>query len=149
MNKSIRNILTDDAAGTRDGWQFDASACENAPLYWAVYLRGAFQHVILEDGDPDGEGATLGRVDNINGQGANIYLEAFRSTDAAVVDEVHGKSEAFSVAHEIGHLFGGLHTDGCVGVPSSDAGLMAQTWQRLSPWFNDVTINKIRTINHP
>jgi len=49
-------------------------------------------------------------------------------------------NNAATTGHEIGHLFNGLHGDG---------GLMAQSTSRTSITFSDITLNSIRSINHP
>jgi hypothetical protein len=50
------------------------------------------------------------------------------------------KNEAATAAHEIGHLFNGLH---------EDLGLMAQTTTRSTLLFSGASLNKIRAIAHP
>jgi len=79
----------------------------------------------------------LGIVDNINGQGANVFNEVLRSPEIAITAVVNN---AATTGHEIGHLFNGLHGDG---------GLMAQSTSRTSITFSDITLNSIRSINHP
>jgi hypothetical protein len=148
----IANIPADDADSVMLGWQFDLSAHEANNDFWLVYLRGSLQHSTDVDDDADGEGGVLGIVTDIgpNGIGANIYLEIFRGGDAMVPVPASGLSEGHTVAHEIGHLFGGLHSDCTVGVaPCASAGLMAQSSVRNSPDFNEITLDKIRRIPHP
>lgn len=148
----IANIPADDNDSVMLGWQFDLSAEEANNNFWLVYIRGSMQHAWIEDDDPNGEGGVLGIVTDIGpaGLGANIYLEIFRGGDAMVAVPASGLSEGHTVAHEIGHLFGGLHSDCTVGAaPCASAGLMAQSSVRNSPDFNEITLDKIRRIPHP
>jgi hypothetical protein len=76
-------------------------------------------------------------VDNLNGQGANVFNEVLRSQEISITAVVNN---AATTAHEIGHLFNGLHGDG---------GLMAQSINRTSITFDAITLNTIRSIAHP
>lgn len=118
-------------------YDFDAAATEADDDFWTVYLLGAYQHVTTADADPSREGAVLGIVDAINGQGANVFNEVLRGAEINITAVVNN---AATTAHEIGHLFGGVHGDG---------GLMAQSRTRSTAVFSDDTLATIRSLNHP
>ena len=52
------------------------------------------------------EDRVLGEVDDINGEGAMIFLEVIRETPATQY-----VSEQYTVSHEVGHLFNGEHRE--------------------------------------
>lgn len=124
-------------------YDFDYMSNEANNEFWTVYLLGAYQYIATEDNDPDTEGATAGIVDDINGIGANVFLESCQ--------EYSFLSEKFFgviAAHEIGHLFNGKHTD----VDASNTAALMSIIDGQSPiilYFNDITLNKIRAILHP
>jgi hypothetical protein len=124
------------AAGLIATYDFDASGTEADSAFWTVYLLGAYQSEITDDRDPERTG-TLGQVDAINGQGASVFNEILRPGEIAITGVVNNGATA---AHEIGHLFGGIHTDG---------GLMAQSRTRTTTDFSPDTLNTIRGLNHP
>lgn len=130
------------AAELIDTYRFDNRASEADPEFWTVYLLGAYQYITDEDNDPDGEGATLGIVDDIgpNGVGASVFKEVVRPEETTSF--IPGVSnDAVTSAHEIGHLLGGEHGDG---------GLMGGVKGGVSSAaFSDVTISKIRKLPHP
>jgi hypothetical protein len=123
---------------------FQNRGIEASSIFWTVWLFGAYQ---LENstGDPDIPPITWGMVDDINGAGATVFTEANRPTEYALTSNPTTRPVAkrFTVAHELGHLFYGLHEDFDNPI-TPDAGLMAQTGLRSSPLFSDTTINKIR-----
>lgn len=139
------NLAVDDTSTKQSMYAFDNIATEADSSFWTVYLLGAFQHVTYfydsgtgisgGDADPNSEGATLGEVDDINGQGAMIFLEDLRE----IVVTPYA-SEAYTVSHEVGHLFNGIH---------QDLGLMTQTSTRTNVDFSATTLNRIRKIPHP
>ncbi|MFN2455863.1 MAG: hypothetical protein ABR577_16765 [Pyrinomonadaceae bacterium] len=124
------------AAGLRATYDFDAVGTESDSEFWTVYLLGAYQSEISVDGDPETR-KTLGQVDAINGQAANVFNELLRPGEITITPVVNNAATA---AHEIGHLFNGIHRDG---------GLMAQSISRTTTDFSDETLDKIRSINHP
>ncbi len=165
---------TPDATRTA-AWRFDNVADHNVPEYWLVYIAQQFQGEESEDNDPGGAGRigesqTLGIVDAVfvvggaNGQGLNMYEEAIRALELRV-DVANGVSPAFTLAHEIGHLFGGQHPKakvlpGAGGLrrivtdASADRGLMFQTGIRgqgleATDRFTPRTLNRIRVITNP
>jgi hypothetical protein len=137
------NVNNADIASYRNTY-FQNRGTEASEVFWTVWLFGAYQ---LENatGDPDIPPTTWGQVDDINAVGATIFTETNRPTEYALTSTPSTRPVAkrFTVAHEIGHLFYGLHDD-YDGPVSSDAGLMAQTGLRTSPIFTNTTINKIR-----
>lgn len=158
-NSEVRFIPNMKDVLSHDVEDFDAVATEASDLFWTVHLLGAYQAGTDWDGDPDREGAILGNVDAINGRGATLYLESMREFPVTAVS-----SEAITVAHQVGHLFGGLHNDctashriiegkpdeaHCGGTGDADAGLMARVRKRRTTDFSPVTLRKIRSINHP
>ena len=133
----VLNSPSNSAAGLIATYDFDASATAADAGFWTVYLLGAYQSMTTADGDPATEGAIVGEVDAINGQGASVYNEVLRPGEANITAVVNN---AATTAHEIGHLFNGVHGDG---------GLMAQSITRTTTAFSDQTLARIRSINHP
>jgi hypothetical protein len=131
------NTNTTSPANIIGSYDFDAKASEADNSFWTVYLLGAYQAWTDEDGDPNTDNLTLGIVDNINGQGANVFNELLRSPETTITTYVNN---AATSAHEIGHLFNGQH---------GDLGLMEQSSTRSSTIFTEITLNRIRSINHP
>lgn len=132
------NMDTTSATTIIANYDFDAIATQADANFWTVYLLGAYQGRTTEDHDPVTDSAIVGIVDNLNGQGANVFNEVIRppeSTNTGVVNN------AATTAHEIGHLFNGQHSDG--------NGLMAQSINRTSITFDPTTLNTIRSITHP
>ncbi|MGI8788058.1 MAG: hypothetical protein ACR2HG_09890 [Pyrinomonadaceae bacterium] len=114
-----------------------------------LYILGAYQHTLIEDQDPLGENPTFGIVDAITGDtsggsdgegsGALIFLELHSSKEIITFPApANLMREDVTVAHEVGHLFSGQHTDG---------GLMGSPITAGD--FSNVTINKIRGLPHP
>ncbi len=118
-------------------YDFDTVATEADVNFWTVYLLGAYQGWTDQDHDPATDDRVYGIVDAINGQGASVFNEVIRPPEGRSTTEVNN---AATTAHEIGHLFNGQHTDG---------GLMEQSATRSSIVFSDITLNRIRSINHP
>ncbi|HEY9403355.1 MAG TPA: hypothetical protein VIQ24_11880 [Pyrinomonadaceae bacterium] len=125
------------AAGLRATYDFDTVGTAADAGFWTVYLLSAYQSEAAADADPSTEGAILGQVDDINGQGANVYNEVLRPGELTITAAVNN---AATTAHEIGHLFNGMHTDG---------GLMAQSTTRTTTAFSDQTLARIRSISSP
>jgi hypothetical protein len=131
----VANLNNDSGSYMRTLYAFDNVSTEGSPDFWTVYVIGSFQQLTALDGDPSREPAVLGEVDDINGQGAMIFLEALRETPATSY-----VSEQYTVSHEVGHLFNGDHLD---------LGLMAQSNIRTNVDFSPTTLNRIRIIPHP
>jgi hypothetical protein len=92
-------------------YDFDAAATERELNFWTVYLLGAYQPDTDRDLDPDDDkGGALGAVDSIRGVGASIYLESIADYNRRA--SFPTCSEQVTVAHELGHLFGGTHPEG-------------------------------------
>ena len=129
--------------------QYEASV-----VLWTVYLLGAYQYTEQDDSDPDLQGAILGKTDGVSandGEGSVIFNEVNRTHEYNVLDILNPNvlswttrpvNRRFTIAHEVGHLFGGTHED--YTTSTTNAGLMAQSTIRLNPPFTDATINKIR-----
>jgi hypothetical protein len=135
----------------RDGWQFDNVAHEANPLFWTIYLRGAFQDTVeTDDSDPDGQGVTWGIADGIgNGQGVNIYMEVFRPEELAPYSGL-GIVEREVVVHEIGHIFGGIHGHGgAMWSPSDPIDFTIPGAAPQSTGFAPATLHLIRAVPHP
>jgi hypothetical protein len=115
-------------------YDFDQVATEASTTFWTVYLLGAYQPGEGEDADPDTEEVTVGEADRINGEGASVFNEALREGADRRVDH------AAVTAHEIGHLFWGIHWHG---------ELMAPSLTQASITFAPATLNTIRSLDHP
>jgi hypothetical protein len=133
----VLNEVSYDALDLIATYDFDSAGTEADDEFWTVYLLGAYQHTTSADADPNLEGAVLGIVDAINGQGASVFNEVLRDRETPITPVVNN---AATTAHEIGHLFRGIH---------EDEGLMAQSVNRTTTDFDDRTIDKIRRITHP
>ena len=128
----VLNVAKDAPSAIIATYDFDTVGTEADPAFWTVYLLGAYQFIRSEDLDPGVElMSALGIVDTINGRGASVYNEVARTGEIPF-----SGINALTAAHEIGHLFNGLHPDG---------GLMSS----MSATFSDVTLNKIRSVSHP
>lgn len=129
-------------------YRFDNINWERHQTYWTIYLLGALQGPVGEDGDPDDAnldgwpdepgGYSLGAVDAIGGVGAVIYFEGLNEAGGGrrVATNYSGTGEQDVVAHKVAHLFGAEHADG---------GLMAQQANVFSAW----SLRKIRQALHP
>lgn len=117
-------------------YNFNAIGSEADSNFWTIYLIGAYQPAIAEDGDGENN-VFLGIVDSRlgDGQGANVFFESLKEVGTGPFI-----SNAATTAHEVGHLFTGDHTD---------LGLMSQSGSRISLSFSDVTLDRIRSLVHP
>ncbi|HYC00577.1 MAG TPA: transglutaminase-like domain-containing protein [Candidatus Limnocylindrales bacterium] len=115
-------------------YDFDAAAYEADKDFWTVYFLGAYQMQTEEDGDGAGS-TTFGQVDELNGQGASVFLEATKESPGPACNEPDVGS------HELGHLFKGAHTD---------TALMDGGGCNVGPLtFSDISLRKIRNLDHP
>ena len=112
---------------------FNNRATAADSTFWTVYLLGAYQRTIPKDSDPDRSRQqifefenkpTLGISDSLNGEGAAIFKETVADKNRSLVPGSILCNEAWVVAHEIGHLFGGVHGDG---------GIMSTTCDTIVP----------------
>ena len=150
---------------------FDNFDHHDSSDFWTIYLLGAYQYQPdelepLGDGDPDWAISLYGQAVPPTGTskiGAYITMELNRTKEFEILDAPWiGRppgipswtkrpiGNRFTVAHEVGHLFGGTHED-YVGTPPykpQDAWLMAGS-DELHAIFNAVTLNKIRSITNP
>lgn len=145
---SVLNTTGSGAADLLPLYRFDNAGSEKLVTYWTVYVLGAVQGPVGEDGDPDdvnldgwpdeAGGYALGAVDAIGGVGAVIYLEGLNEIAGGrrVATSGRGTGEQDLVAHKVAHLFGAEHVDG---------GLMALQSNVFSP----LSLRKIRQALHP
>ncbi len=136
----VLNTQSETGAGIRSTFDFDAIGTEADVEFWTVYLLNSYQCVNEGDLDPYTESSTnfvaSAVSDAINGQGSTIFLEIFSEFELSVLF-----NPANTAAHEMGHLFNGDHMDG---------GLMADiSSPDRTNSFSDISINRIRSINHP
>lgn len=99
------------AANLTPTYRFANIASEEDALFWTVYLLGAYQHVLAQDGDPDTESRVFGIVDAISGVGANDFLEVGREcrVSATCNPILKAQMEAGTAVHEVAHLLGCRH----------------------------------------
>jgi hypothetical protein len=115
--------------------------------FWTIYALGAYQSKTYSDIDPySPEDGTLGITDGANGgnrEGFTVFNELLRPTELSLQDIFYPNipswifrpvGRRFTTAHEVGHLFGGLHDD---YMPmTTNAGLMGVGSERLtSPFY--------------
>lgn len=122
-----------------------------ATEFWTVYSLGGYQFTEARDGDPrraDIISQILQTVYGFSdvperartGRGAVIFTEEGRNREYPPGWSDPPVSRAYTIAHEVGHLFGCIHADG---------GLMTETPSRTSGVFTGLCINQIRTATHP
>ena len=121
----------------------------NDEVYWVVYLLSIFQGPLLEDFDPNQQVGILGWCvlpGNPCGNLSILYVEQYRDPGGCRGLEpqagVRSGLQA-TVAHEIGHSFGGMHKDG--GIMASEE----QACLKNNPQFTDITLNRIRSTRKP
>jgi hypothetical protein len=132
---------------------FDQRTTQADPEFWTVYLYGSYQQNLDSDADPIFENfpppangcpsASYGVVDDLgpNGWGACVHMEVSRPSEYPPDYAIRPVSRAWTVAHEIGHLFGGLH---------EDTGIMTPSCTRTGYEFDPRTIRRLRaTIVNP
>lgn len=125
--------------------------------FWTIYLLGVYQYTEDNDGDPDLDlfffPSTYGYADLI---GSSIFLELNRGREYSRFDgenpnipkwHLRPVGPKYTIAHEVGHMLGGEHTDSSGGV--DNAGLMEQSQTRTSGVFSDKTLWAIRLSNNP
>lgn len=118
-------------------FRFDNVAYSDRDDIWVVYLSSAYQIDERWDGDPNGERVVLGITDSLvgSGQGALLFLETTRPSEAGTNWNNGPISRNYTVAHELGHKFGGIH---------NDLGLMADSRCRTTGTFEAITLNRMR-----
>jgi hypothetical protein len=124
---------------------FGNLATEADPNFWTVYLLAAYQNTTAKDFDPNltekdlsfEKKAVVGTA--IDGKGALIFKETIADFNRLLDPLPVGCTEAVTVAHEIGHLFGGEHSDG---------GVMSNSCE-TEPALSADTIATIRARSHP
>lgn len=136
-----------DADNLPETYDFDNDDTEDDKNFWTVYLLGAYQPHTYIDGDPppkSGDEAIVssGAADKIgDGKGVSIFKESGSGERSYQLSSgIIEFEEAHVVVHEIGHLFGGVHEDG---------GIMEKEKSILNKKFEDVTLERIRDIQHP
>lgn len=123
-------------------YMFGGRPTQASSQFWTIYLIGVYQATTNIDGDPNSQGAALGTVDDNypSGEGASIFMESNRAEENPLNWMIYPRSQSYTVAHEVGHLFGGSHLD---------EGLMTQAGDRVDGSFSSKTLNKIRMANFP
>lgn len=124
-------------AEVQAAFRFDNSTLSDMDQFWAVYFTSAYQIDERFDGDPNGSQNVLGITDSLvgSGQGCLLFLENTRVREGGSRWNTGALSRNYTMAHELGHKFGGIHTD---------LGLMAQSSTRTSGIFSDITLNRMR-----
>jgi len=120
------NVTATEFQGTLD-WD---SKSYNINNFWVVYILGGYQYEITVDNDPNEEPGWGGLTDPING-GCIMCMEVIHDPTS------NPQFEKIAVDHEVGHLFGGEHSDG---------GLMGEHGDTE---FTPITLDKIRSISKP
>jgi hypothetical protein len=136
------NVVADTAAAITATYAFDNIATEADADFWTIYILGAYQYVEAEDRDPV-ENTTYGVVDGINGAGASVYTEAIADRvdhDPAQEHPSLTCRRPAVLAHEVGHLFNGLHEHGDLMAGGCGFEMLA---------FSADTLAAIRSVAHP
>lgn len=120
------------------------------PDFWYAFILDAYQGSLFEDGDGTFGGAIAGQTDANNagkgGRGAVFYFESGR--ELARDHPSVGYSRDASVVHEVGHLFGGVHSHPGVMLYTTNAigqANMTPRSQRYAP----ITQDAIRSTINP
>lgn len=138
----VANTKGDTFKDLEPNYVFDHREHEANRNFWTIYLLAAFQGTHIEDGDPDSEQKITGIIDKFGGLGAHIFVEGMNDFSGPINNNVRiattnlGQGEQDTIAHEIGHLFGGTHGDGA---------LMNQQGR----FFSDKSLAKFRSATNP
>ena len=143
------NVENQDVTNLFNGY-FNQSSTHNNTDFWTVYSLGGYQYSTARDGDPraffsNGSIQTVYGISDVperarTGRGLVLFTEEGRDTEYPTGWTDPPISRAYTVAHEVGHLFGCIHADG---------GLMAETAVRTSGAFDPVCLVQIRTAPNP
>lgn len=145
-NNSVPFVLNNPTDATNwynTVYDFDAIASEASTRFWTVYLLGAYQADSANDGDPVSDPLILGKADALgpDGKGVCVFMEGASSHEVtSQAGSLIYNNATVTTAHEIGHLLGGLHTDG---------GLMADGNTRSSLVLSPTSISRFRKQVHP
>ena len=132
---------------------FQAKSTEASEVFWTIYLLGAYQQLETDSSDPDRLGALYGVTGTLE---STIFEELARATEYEDFDRLYTSvapwrnrsiGKRFTSAHEVGHLFGCDHIDGCSAV--TDYGVMGTVDTRTTANYNDYSLNIIRKRRHP